>query len=381
MTAGVKIFRSTDAGAAVLSGTAGALITLLDAVLVNGQNSKTVTITRSASTATATATAHGFLAGQKIVVSGANETEYNIEAYISNVAANTFDYTVSGTPATPATGTITAKQASAGWAKEFSGTNLAAYRPPAGGNRLRLRIDDTGTTNGRGVGYETMSDVNTGTGDFPTAAQISGGLYWPKSNTADATARPWIIAATDRLIIMHVSSSSIANATNASICVFGDIKSFKSGDAYSTIHIAGTITTTTASNILSLVSTSLGNTASGHYISRSYTQLGTSLNVGKHIDSAKAMSTVSIGSVTSTLVYPNGPDGGLYMSSIWIHEISGPHVRGTIPGLWAPLHNKPLEHLDTVSGTGALAGKTFQALKMYNGSECLLELSDTWDTV
>src|SRR5574337_1914064 len=60
----------------------------------------------------------------------------------------------------------------AGWAKPYSGTNLAAYRA-ATGNRFYFRVDDSGTVEARISGYETMSDVNTGTGQFPTTAQIS----------------------------------------------------------------------------------------------------------------------------------------------------------------------------------------------------------------
>lgn len=303
----VRIYKSTDASAPVLSGQAGALIALLDAVLVNGYGS-----------------------------------------------------------ATPA-----------GWTKDFSGTNLAAYRP-AGGNRLFLRIDDTGTTNGRGVGYEAMSDVNTGTGDFPTAAQVSGGMYWPKSVTANATARPWVIAATDRMLIMHVSASNTANATDASICMFGDIKSYKAGDAYNTLHIAGTQSAVANNNNLHFLSSSLGNTANGHYMTRSYTQTGASLNVGKHTDRTKSNAATGMGAIAG-VAYPNGPDGGLYMAPLWVHETSGSHIRGTLPGLWCPMHEKPLEHLDTFSGTGAMAGKTFLALKMYNAAEAFLEVSDTWD--
>lgn len=77
-------------------------------------------------------------------------------------------------------------KAAAGWAKEFSGTNLAVYRAPSG-NRLRIRVNDTGTTVARVVGYETMTDVDTGVNPFPTAAQVSGGLYVRKSETADST--------------------------------------------------------------------------------------------------------------------------------------------------------------------------------------------------
>src|SRR5574337_1555206 len=57
----------------------------------------------------------------------------------------------------------------AGWVKPYSGTNLAAYRA-ATGNQFYFRVDDSGTVEARISGYETMSDVNTGTGQFPTTA-------------------------------------------------------------------------------------------------------------------------------------------------------------------------------------------------------------------
>jgi hypothetical protein len=64
-------------------------------------------ITRSSTTATViTATPHGFTSGQKVVVSGAGETEYNGSFTITVTGPSTFTYTVSGSPATPATGTI-----------------------------------------------------------------------------------------------------------------------------------------------------------------------------------------------------------------------------------------------------------------------------------
>ena len=64
-------------------------------------------ITRSGTTATLTKSAHGYTNGQVITVAGASQTEYNGAFPIRNVTTNTFDYTVTGTPVTPATGTIT----------------------------------------------------------------------------------------------------------------------------------------------------------------------------------------------------------------------------------------------------------------------------------
>jgi hypothetical protein len=70
----------------------------------------TVTITRSGTTATATwvGGANPFVTGQKVVHSGATQSEYNGAVTITSTGANTYTFTVSGSPATPATGTILA---------------------------------------------------------------------------------------------------------------------------------------------------------------------------------------------------------------------------------------------------------------------------------
>lgn len=65
------------------------------------------TITRSGAIASVAATAHGLPNEAIVTIFGADQTEYNITAVISNVSANAFDYTVFGAPTSPATGTIT----------------------------------------------------------------------------------------------------------------------------------------------------------------------------------------------------------------------------------------------------------------------------------
>lgn len=65
-----------------------------------------VTITRSGSTATVTHTSHGLVTGDKVVIRGANQQEYNGPFSITVTTVNAYTYTVSGTPASPATGTI-----------------------------------------------------------------------------------------------------------------------------------------------------------------------------------------------------------------------------------------------------------------------------------
>lgn len=68
----------------------------------------TASLTRSGGTVTATVTGHAFTAADRVTIKGANQSEYNGTFDIKNVTANTFDYLISGTPTTPATGSIMA---------------------------------------------------------------------------------------------------------------------------------------------------------------------------------------------------------------------------------------------------------------------------------
>lgn len=67
-----------------------------------------VTITRSGTTATVTHTAHGYATSDEVLIAGANQNEYNGVKTITVTGANTYTYTVTGSPTTPATGTIEA---------------------------------------------------------------------------------------------------------------------------------------------------------------------------------------------------------------------------------------------------------------------------------
>jgi len=69
---------------------------------------ESATITRSGATASVAHTAHGMTTGMSVIIRGADQDEYNGIYTIANVTTNAYNYTVSGTPVTPATGTITA---------------------------------------------------------------------------------------------------------------------------------------------------------------------------------------------------------------------------------------------------------------------------------
>lgn len=105
-----------------------------------------VTITRSGTTATVTKVGHGYSNGQEIVVQDATQTEYNGMFAISNVTTDTFDYTVSGSPATPATGAPTSYYP-AKWdyiiTAEHQPVGVDTGTMTASGNNLIMNYDKT----------------------------------------------------------------------------------------------------------------------------------------------------------------------------------------------------------------------------------------------
>lgn len=85
-----------------------------DSVFAESTTIRIVSLTRVSTTATArTKNAHGLVTGQQVLIKGAEQLEYNGTFTITVLDADEFTYTVSGTPATPATtpdgGKITAR--------------------------------------------------------------------------------------------------------------------------------------------------------------------------------------------------------------------------------------------------------------------------------
>lgn len=259
----------------------------------------------------------------------------------------------------------------AGWTKEFSGTNLACYRMPVGTGRFRLYVDDTSTTAARPIGYEEMTSISAGTGPLPTAAQISGGLYLNKTTAAD-----WKFFSNGKIFYLFCKYG-----TTWCVHAFGDFISDKAADAFSTIHIGQHTSATTTSNF-AILGTTLAGALSGHYVARPYTQIGGSIPVTKFSDSVRSIAGTTMGSNGS--LYPNPVSGALLLAPVWIGEgtaASGP--RGLLPGIWNPLHLSPLADGDTFVGTGALAGRTFEAVcpQTIGAQQCFVETSDTWGGV
>lgn len=331
----VKVFQSTDSGAPSLSGTAGALITLLDACLTNGYGSVTfdsVVIAGNVATCTKS-TGHGFTAigtvGPVIRMAGVSvPSALNADWRTTVVSSTVVTFATSGITDQTATGTITAKRAPLGFSKAFSGTNKAVYRADeVASTRHYLRVSDKGTgaaNYARVRGYETMSDVDTGTGPFPTDTQVSGGGYWPKSSTADATARIWRLIGNNEGFALLVNYNGIANYFVP--VYFGDYASEKAVDAYRAILYCGSSSNITAMSALVNI-----DSYTTSFSPRSYTQLGTSVGI------ANQASRQSNYFAYAGMDYPSPVGNQFYAAPVELWE-SATIFRGILSGIWCPLN-------------------------------------------
>jgi uncharacterized phage protein gp47/JayE len=113
-------------------------------------------LTRSGTTATFVASSdHNAASGMTLTIAGANETEYNGSFEIIVTDSDTFTYTVSGSPSTPATGTITAT---------FTGNSVNVTSQDTGletnldsGAQLNLVTPIAGVDNSAGVQFTEVS--------------------------------------------------------------------------------------------------------------------------------------------------------------------------------------------------------------------------------
>ncbi len=367
MTTKTKLFTSAMAGAPVLSGSAGALIALLDAILVNGFASGSVTsIVVLDDIATVTyPSGHPFSVDSVALYAGATPAGLNGEKRILSTTSSTVTFATSGISNQTASGTITSKVAPAGWAKAFTGTNLAAYKANAAeATGCLLRVDDTGTTNARVRGFEAMSDVSTGTGLFPSAVQFASGLWWAKSNAASAAARPWRVFADDRGFYLFVKNQDTAAESIG--YYFGDILSLKSNDPYACALRANAVdrsATGAGSFGDDFVYADLSNSQDGLYLARGANTLGGSVvHYMAPVLNLPRISNYIAGSVG--LTYPSPTDNGLMLSPCMIYTTSA--YRGYFPGLnYTPqAAASSFATGDIVAGSGAMTGKKVSAVRM-----------------
>ena len=333
----VKWAVSSMTGAPTLNGTAGSLIAVLDAFLVNGFGTKAVDSAQVTSGVCRLAITGGSAAQDHCVIQLAGVTGDGLGLNgLQRVKAATASYVefACDLPDGTLTGTITFKIAPLGWEKVFSKTNVAVYRPlDPSGSRPFVRVDDTNALFARVMAYEHMSDVDTGLGLMPLSATVSGGYYWHKRQAAAATGVFWALIGDSRgFYICPAPASTTTAATAAGYAVIpqyvGDANSYRSGDAW------GVVLTGALSATYSAVDGDVmqSGAAGGRSLMRASHGIGGAIPCTREVWGATGVSGLAGGLGP----FPSRVDNGLRLSPIVLSDgvmgADGP--RGELPGAY-----------------------------------------------
>lgn len=329
----VRLYKSTDASAPSLTGQAGSLTTLLDAVLVNGYGSQTA-------------------AGWTIAYTGTNKRDYR-----QGSGSNSYYLDVDDSAPT------TAKEARMRGYEAMTAlaTGTQAF-PTAAQSSFGTVCRKSTTADATARVWYCVADATcfylfVDTGDFTNPAYSMafhfGDFFSYKASDAYGCA-----------IIGRSAENTGANANEALPA-------------------------------LNPISAALTAAAPGHYVDRMWTGAGGSIGFGKHSSALACWSSDNLnykptcsGTAAAVCAYPNGPDGALELAPFWIGHNGS--IRGYLKGLWVPCHNQPTGHADTFTGTGNMSGKSFLSLNMQStlviGGQSILtatgqivvETSDTW---
>lgn len=341
----VRVHRSTDTGAPILTAAAGSLFQLLDACLVRGYAATraTATITQSgvpndADTVTVDGKVYTFktaltplpnevLIGTAAVSLvnllkamygwGTAGTEYGagtthqtntqcitntttvatIHAHVGGTGGNSItitesatNYLVSGATLTGGAGTDTT--ASSGWSKTGTsgGTNQGAFRGAAG-VRHYLEVNDNGPGAAYGKecrlrGYETYGSTfgSGGLWAYPTATQLASGTVVRKSASQDSTNRAWKLFSNDRTFYLFANAG---DGVSWYLNAWGEFRSYMTGDNFKSF-IMGRFTENSTSTLVATDTPSyiphnsnVHIAQGGHYIARGYVGTGASVTFVK----------------------------------------------------------------------------------------------------
>lgn len=132
-----------------------------------------VTLERDSATVTATSSSdHHFASGQTITITGAVQAEYNGSFIIAITSATQFQYTISGSPVTPATGTINA--GFVGINVDVESVNTGEDQNQPAGSILTLTTPLSGIDNNARV---TFDEIGGGADDETITSYRSRYLY------------------------------------------------------------------------------------------------------------------------------------------------------------------------------------------------------------
>ena len=350
------IYSSSDIGSPKLTGTSGSLISVLDAVLINGYGNKSA-------------------AGWTKPIPNDSASCYACYRQPSGSGFTLF-INDGGITGSAVSGVKDAWATGYEYLLGFTGSYLPST----------------------GYGY---GQFPLATQTFPTTTNggiASGSLFWRKSNTVDLTPRPWIIFADAYTFHMFVQTGDTANIYY--YYSFGDIFSFKPTPDNYKCYIRGRCAAAdngsggrfdNSDNITRPNSTTM---IYNDFMARTSGGGGQSISVVKLGDLGKTsiLTLVAPGGAGETgyqmlgsIPFFNPTDSSIYVSPITLAENPAGILRGRIRGLYHPCHAAGnFTDGQIIGGVGEFAGKTFQVVKGgatgSPGGIWMIEISPTVET-
>jgi hypothetical protein len=143
-----------------------------------------VSITAVGTTATVVHTAHGLTNGDKILIAGANEGDYNGTFVTTYIDVDSYSYTMGGSPSSPATGTITATTQDSTVVTLLDGV-LVGVKTPATLTSTSLSFKGCNRANGifrhiyDSEGNKPAMTVTVGIGYSVAGSELDALSVWP----------------------------------------------------------------------------------------------------------------------------------------------------------------------------------------------------------
>ena len=380
----VKLYTSEMANVPPLTNANASLVALLDAVLKEGFDVKSITsLTVAAGVATLAWTgAHSAIPHAVIIVAGVTGgpegfAEMNGEQKVQTKPTESSCTFLTALPDGVYTGSITIKIAPLGWEKPFAGSGKGAYRSAdLASTRMFLRVDDNYGQSARMCGFESMSGIDTGTGPFPSPSQggvfSEGGGWWIK---ALGGVRPasWVIVGDGRTFFFHSSPYSSHGPaygayTVGSLRGFGDmIASRPGGDAYAcALGVQPTL------NDGYPTYGAFDNVGSGYmYMPRDWTGVGSSQD---NYCIPYTGNTSMSGMDTTLGPFPSRVDGSMRLSRRFLASSTAREPRCDVPGVVSVPQSGlgGLRHKSFFAGTDSLAGRQLIGLVVSSSASSIL---------
>ena len=307
-------FHSDMVGAPTNTNAAGSTLAIIRAVLSTGFNlltPQTATVASGVMTLTYSAP-HGYEDKVLLRLDGAAGGSI-VRRVTATAGSSSLTIPAPGFADGAVSGSLSTRVAPAGWGEVFSDTGKAVFRSKAigpGCTRFYYRVNDatSGSSTAEFRGFESMTDVDTGIGPFPTVAQDDGqGIHFLRNDSS--TPRSWCAIADGRTLYLILGFNSLGAAR-----AWGDMTPYSSSDTFCAFTIGGNASYGY-----------LTNTNNTHYVPR------IAAGTGAAQTGTRRSLFVSSGDAHT---YPSSIDGGMVFSRpVLVNEPGSNAIRGEMRGM------------------------------------------------